>query len=493
MSNSPQLRSMVDTSLPQLAWVTSIDLPTLTVEVRHGISVEFGSNFIVEGVWDASFNEANFHLSDNFFGSGIRLTENEIWIVPSRALVDRIIYCTIGRNLFASNSLPLLLGVTGADLLDDHDYRAQTSALRRGIFSYDSRFPIRHPQISYFYQLLHRPLIAGAHVRHGEPAVKVRIASFQDYEQKLRTVIEQLRANAECVRRRNPTACFSTISSGYDSTAVTTIARDVRFDRCFTARRSSLNVLPLISQRFSVDDGSPIAKHLELTLSYFKKPDRHVDRTEILWYVPCAEGAQVLFHSMVSELGQTDEVAMLFTGFHGDKVWDIATAAPYDSDEIRRGDVSGLDLSEIRLQCGFINVAVPFIFARSIADLVSISRSEEMKPWRTFNGYDRPIPRRIVERAGVPRNIFGREKRAAVQRPPFPYNRILRKEFLTHIHEKHGISPRTSLSRRFWTNVGLRFGPYFSRLGSKRTNKLASAHPGQSICPTNSICGLYLR
>ena len=33
--------------------------------------------------------------------------------------------------------------------------------------------------------------------------------------------------------------------------------------------------------------------------------------------------------------------------------------------------------------------------------------SDEMAPWSLGNDYDRPIPRRIVEEAGIPRALFG--------------------------------------------------------------------------------------
>jgi hypothetical protein len=38
-----------------------------------------------------------------------------------------------------------------------------------------------------------------------------------------------------------------------------------------------------------------------------------------------------------------------------------------------------------------------------------------MRPWRVGGNYDRPIPRRLVEEAGVPRRAYAREKRAITQ------------------------------------------------------------------------------
>jgi hypothetical protein len=36
-----------------------------------------------------------------------------------------------------------------------------------------------------------------------------------------------------------------------------------------------------------------------------------------------------------------------------------------------------------------------------------------MKKWQLNNNYDRPIPRRIIEEAGVPRELFGLNKHGA--------------------------------------------------------------------------------
>ena len=101
---------------------------------------------------------------------------------------------------------------------------------------------------------------------------------------------------------------------------------------------------------------------------------------------------------------------VLFTGYHGDKVWDKLTA--YISDKIVRGDPSGLALTEYRLHAGFINCAVPFWGTRQIRDIHAISNSQVMKPWDVPGNYSRPICRRIAEEAGLPRESFGIKKKA---------------------------------------------------------------------------------
>jgi hypothetical protein len=104
------------------------------------------------------------------------------------------------------------------------------------------------------------------------------------------------------------------------------------------------------------------------------------------------------------------EGSVLLTGFHGDKIWSKG-ADPRDF--LERGDVSGSSLGEFRLRCGFVHVPVPFIGALHHRAVASISDSEDMAPWSIGGWYDRPIPRRIAEEAGIRRTSFGQSKKAA--------------------------------------------------------------------------------
>jgi hypothetical protein len=127
------------------------------------------------------------------------------------------------------------------------------------------------------------------------------------------------------------------------------------------------------------------------------------------------------------------EAAVLYTGYHGDVVWKRSTETPEPIDDIRRKDVSGLNLSEVRLAAGFFNLAVPFIYARNMADITAISGSPAMQAWSISQDYDRPIPRRIVESAGVPRGLFGQRKRAQVRFYGDPRDPALCAEFRAYL------------------------------------------------------------
>ena len=56
---------------------------------------------------------------------------------------------------------------------------------------------------------------------------------------------------------------------------------------------------------------------------------------------------------------------------------------------------------------------MPYFGVRSAADIIRISNSPELAQWDIPGGYSRPICRRVVESAGVPRSLFGVKKRYA--------------------------------------------------------------------------------
>mgnify|MGYP003408922933 CR=1 FL=1 len=66
---------------------------------------------------------------------------------------------------------------------------------------------------------------------------------------------------------------------------------------------------------------------------------------------------------------------------------------------------------------------------RSVAAINRVSRSDEMKPWQLGNDYDRPIPRRLLEERGVPRDAFGFGKKAVAQDYESPQGKALRAVF----------------------------------------------------------------
>jgi hypothetical protein len=117
--------------------------------------------------------------------------------------------------------------------------------------------------------------------------------------------------------------------------------------------------------------------------------------------------------------------------------------------ELRRWDLGGHGLSEARLRTGLIQLPLPYVGAQQRKDILSITESPAMDRWRLGNDYDRPIPRRMAESRGVPRELFGQRKLASVvvfAPPEIPHSADLRSEFFAFLrHERLLGSLGTSL------------------------------------------------
>ena len=134
---------------------------------------------------------------------------------------------------------------------------------------------------------------------------------------------------------------------------------------------------------------------------------------------------------------------MLVTGFYGDTVWNRVIEAGEPDAELKWPSPSGISASEGRLATGFINLALPFLFGRSRASIAQISTSPEMEKWSVGGAYDRPIPRRILEEAGVPRSAFGLRKKAIVNSASSPINPQAREQYYQWLGEHAGVDPKT--------------------------------------------------
>jgi len=155
------------------------------------------------------------------------------------------------------------------------------------------------------------------------------------------------------------------------------------------------------------DSGDVAAEVLGLHLEKLPRDAwREADFAEVPFIASYSTAEDMIFKGAERKLAGR----VLLTGYHGDKIWDRNNK--YLSDQIVRGDPSGLPLTEYRLLTGFINCAVPFWGVRQARDVYMLSNSAEMKPWDVGGTYTRPICRRIAEEAGIPREAFGQSKRA---------------------------------------------------------------------------------
>ena len=250
--------------------------------------------------------------------------------------------------------------------------------------------------------------------------------------------------NARAAERRHSVTTLATLSNGYDSPAAAVLAREAGARDAVTipkARREPAHVVDLD------DSGVPIAKQLGMNYSTYVRNRTNYPFEDALW---AAMGN-------VGDLNLTlfdypSPPCLLFTGFWGGLVWDKSTQK---TEPLQRNDTSGIRFSECRLELGVFNCAPAFWGCQQELRIHAISRMAEMAPWSVGGDYDRPIPRRIVEEAGVRRGTFATRKKAASfnRRVGRPLSVELRPDFARFM-EQRGEHAASWL--REWTSLCLR-------------------------------------
>ncbi len=413
---------------PPLAWLARCGPDS--VELRHGSMVETQDGFGVEGCWAGDFAAGDFDRSAVVAGSGVRVRDGGATFVPPTSTVDRLAWLALddGTHLI-SNSLFAPLAASGAALREDKAvrYKGKLASISRGLTDCaDSlKTSLGRLRLTYFHNLVWD----GRSMEPSEkPAIGVALGNFGEYRSFLAGGFSALAANMADPRRSDPLAFLGTLSSGYDANACTALAAEAG---CASALCFETNA------RGRADSGVPVAEALGIEPVLLGTDDWRAE-PEMRFYpeapfIAVGRGSGLVgFHGAGPRL----RGAVLVTGFYGDSIWnpDWDRLGP----DIVRKDASGLGLSEYRLHAGFVNCAATFWAAREVADVVAIARSDEMRDWVAGEEYSRPVPRRIAEEAGVPREAFGQRKSAVTRLTPHRDPRFMRpasmRDFVAWLH-----------------------------------------------------------
>lgn len=426
--------------LPKLCWLLQFSIDSGKVELCVGSKVERLKGAIVEGCWDGDF-DAHGLESKNLFGSAVKWRGNRLTVLGSISLTDRICYAKESDRIIVSNSVFAVMGAIGANFDEEVNYYKLSYAPLAGIDCYPTKLPIQHESISVIHQLYHRNMEIKADGRI-EVRCKTRarkFSSYKAYEDSLQKTVNEIVANTISEKRTHRVFPYATLSSGYDSTAVAALAKEAGITSALLCTKPKSRHFDLFGNRY-LDDGSEAGQALNFSIQYVNLCDYIIDEDEVLYIAPAASTPETSFLPMAKYIESKQCLGAIFTGYHGDKIWDKNVASKYINDQLIRGDMSGVNISESRLKSGFFNVAVPFLFARSAESIILISQSEEMSQWSVGGGYDRPIARRIAEERGVLRGSFGIRKRAIIDRYPEPRNSVLAENFKSFMKDKYKYS-----------------------------------------------------
>jgi hypothetical protein len=404
----------VDGRLPCLAWLCTTDGASYRFTVGPGVAV--APDRIFEGVWDGPFTGGELSGSEFVFGSGALLAGQVVFIPPKHTMEYLFVLHDKRRRLsFVSNSLNFCLAAarieTGSSFfqeIDRHLVERTHLATAAGVDLYD---PVAAEDGQYrllrlmFYNFsVCRD--GGVRLQHLRP--RSYFHDYASYRRFLGATLGRIFENGASALRKRRLLPITALSKGYDSPAVAVLARE---QGCTEAVTLGVSV-------YGLDDcGLELGRDLGLAVSAF----RHVAGDDIPDLNFAFEGdlkAKIL--EFVATAGIGDDVTflafeealagrILLTGALGDSVWDRdSTLPPGVPVRIKFGK----SLTEFRLRVGFAHLPVPFIGVRFPAPMKTVSKSSEMRPYTLHNDYDRPVPRRIVEEAGVRREAFGRTKRA---------------------------------------------------------------------------------
>lgn len=412
----------VSTELPKLAWLGRVHKVEAQVEFLHGEHVEHTDSFLVEGAWNGDFADGDFGNSDCVFCTGAITKEDGLLFVTPACTTDCLYWHQTDSVVTVSNSLPLLLAEIGDEL--DPKFRRYdkiNESIKEGIFHYSKVIPTLQGSVN---RLIYQNLLVtpGGETVVDKPKTP-SFSCFQEYYNYLQNNYAAIVKNARDPLRSHPLKIYSTQSKGYDSTAVNSLAKEYGIDKAFTVSTSKGVGAYVHHDRKGEmnDDGTEICNHLGLKVEPIeRRAFEHGFTEEYIFHSAIHSNEDANFLSITR---QVSSPCLLLTGTLGELWYPKRTHKEHSSpidDALERWDLGCHGLSEIRLNAGFIQIPVPFIGARRRADIVEITESKEMDPWRIGTDYDRPIPRRIAEQAGVPRELFGQRKMASVAKFPSP-------------------------------------------------------------------------
>ncbi len=380
-------------SLPPMAWVLVARSPN--VRIRHGALVRsFGDSGVFEGSWVGTAGVSGILESTTTFGSGALIADGGLHLVPPSHHLESIYMLRRDGQIMASNSLTGLLVASGLELLPGIDYPSIFGAGDDGTFRFG--VPTSGEDVEVLLFDTERVALDGTSAlvtkRREGP-----LGSFSEYRARWAAAFASVAANAP----EFEPVC--TISSGYDSASMAVLARESGARRAVTITQGKR----VKGSASTVDSGARTAATLgfEVTsydrLAYMSRGDL----VEADFLASGATGEDVVFADMGFDIHQT----VLVTGFFGDGMWWLNR--PHRP-LFWRLEQAGHSLPEFRLRTGFIHVPLPWFAANEMYNVGEISNSPEMRPYVLGMDNDRPVPRRILEEAGVPRGTFADAKRA---------------------------------------------------------------------------------
>jgi hypothetical protein len=391
-------------SLPRLAWCAQLQQGKDFCRVYHGPWLETRGDWFVEGAWTGSFERGELEAARFNLGSGGVLRGGRVVFCAQSDMIERLYSLRLADELLLSNSLVFLLAM--ADDEPDPRFPFYYHALRAhfmdGIRRKRKAIHTRAGRRVRLHD--HCQLAVGPDLRLErieKPAVPCP-ESFERYVGLLEGVLAGVLENAASpLRKQLQFEPLATVSGGYDSNALAVLL----------SRQGVREAITVFDRKPGRDSGEQIAQRLGMSVRVYPRTGFRtapgVDEAE---FCSGQRGVDVVLAPAEPLLAGR----VLVIGRYGDVVFglDPAKRLP-DLRTIRDYVTAGGSLLEFRLRVGFLNFNPLYAGGLHLPALHAIGASPAMAPWRLGGDYDRPIARRILEEAGIPRGSFGVRKAAS--------------------------------------------------------------------------------
>ena len=393
-------------SLPCLAWCACLRKNAGVVRILHGPWVETRNDCFFEGAWDGPIEAYRFDEASMLAGSGGRIVGEAILFASPGHMGERLFSLSMENELHVSNSFVFLLAQAGEELdinfpnyfLDFLNY------YQSGIRITEKRIPIQDRRNVYLHDCCNMLVKSDLTISRIEKNLIEPLVDFKDYVAFLERTTNKIFENAMHPARKQVYRPVTTISQGYDSTAASVLASKAGCREAMTFRNSLSD-----DGNYVDDSGTAIAGYLGLQTTEYERLDFNK-----LSGLPTAEFFLNPFTMAETLAIMEDQLvgALLITGIFGDPVWGMVKQCglPLLQDPLTKYLSFGTTMTEFRLRVGFLHLPAAGCGAFHRPSIYRITISPQMRPWSVGGEYDRPIPRRIVEEAGVPRELFGRRK-----------------------------------------------------------------------------------
>ncbi len=411
MSGPWTLEAETDPSMPALAWVAHVTPGR--VQAVCGPSVRVADGALFEGTWAGPSELALLPEQTTIFGSGLVLRGDEVVAITPSHHLEGVHSALAGGALVVSNSLAGALIGARLDLDADTDYPSllvadldrwqliedMAASPPRPIHGAAQNIPTATSTLTtHFFE--NAAIDADLTLRVMTKPREQPFASFATFHERILEATRSLFANA------NGYSPVVSMSGGYDSTAVAVLAAEAGCTRAIGFETSR----PARSDGSISDSGAENARRLGMSFRAFDRlAYRSAEGTPEAEFLSTGMvGEEVVFMSMEQELRRS----LMLTGYWAGREW--AMADRYEYALHRPHTTAGTSLTEFRLRADFFDVPLPVFGAAQPMDAPTLLELPEMDPFRVGGSgyYDRPIPRRLIEEAGIPRGAFATRKRA---------------------------------------------------------------------------------